>query len=140
MGTAPEPYMYYGRLLVSARFAPDEEKSGKSQGQTPDPMLPDSKSYTAWFDIYELNSESLGRSDKYWIEIQIGDIIYPPRELVSEDDSKYFSKWSEPLQRFIWKERRYRALKDVRIFFFIINLDKRCKGYFSITRYFHQIM
>jgi len=105
--------MYYGRVLISARFVPDEEKSSKTISPTADAMLPDHKTYTVWFDVYELNSENLSKSDKYWIEIQVGDYIYPDRQTLNEGESNFFSKYSDPLKKYVWKERRYKPFKEV---------------------------
>jgi len=112
LGRAIEPHMYYGKCLISARFVPDEENSSKSTSSTSDPtsLIPETKPYTVWFDVYEMTSKELSPSDKYWIEIQFGEWIFPLKENM---DDKLFSKYSDPLQRFIWKNSRYKAYKEV---------------------------
>ena len=107
--------MYYGKCLIGARFVPDEENSSKSTSTTSDPtsIIPETKPYTIWFDVYEMNSKILSQSDQYWIEIQFGEYIYPNREQMNDTNFKLFSKYSDPLQRFIWKNSRYKAYTEV---------------------------
>ena len=118
MGTGVETYMYYGRILMGARFVPDEDKIAKAVLSTADALRPDNKLYTVWFDVYELNTQLLSKSEKYWIEIQVGDYIFPQPDLVKDEDSKFFSKYSNALERFIWKDRRYKSCKEVKLYKF----------------------
>jgi hypothetical protein len=89
-----EPYFYFGRVLASAKWIPDENPT-KIKYDIPPIVPPNEIEYVFWLDIYELTSEPLGVSDNIFFEFQVADIIKEKQATYNSNLKKFYLKDKE---------------------------------------------
>ena len=97
-GTDVEHHFYFGRILASAKWVPDENPS-KSKNPGQDIANPDERTYIFWLDIYELTSKVLSSSDQIQVEAQVADKIICTKNVAS---------YNSNLNKFFWKSNEIR--------------------------------
>jgi hypothetical protein len=128
IGKEVEPFFYFGRVLASAKWIPDEHPTKKKFDDISTTLPPSEMEYIFWLDIYELTSEPLGISDNVFFEFQLGDLIKEKHVKFNPNLKKYC---------LTDKEKRFHAEKVIlpvditQIPDIFIRVFKKQKGFFS---------
>jgi hypothetical protein len=102
IGKEAEQFFYYGRILASAKWLPDENPTKKKFDDISTTLPPPEIEYIFWLDIYELTSEVL--SGNVYFEFQVGDVIKDKQATYNSNLKKYY---------LLDKEKRFHAEKVV---------------------------